>query len=113
MSPSQHQIRSLNWRLYGYIISLDIYYELLWFQLCHALCGSQTERAKWESINNTLNTAIHRIVTILCSKNKSEVGSRKAKVASRVQGSGKDVGEENRDKEQQDVLNTFASMATS
>lgn len=41
------------------------------------------------------------------------MGSRKAKVASRVQGSGKDVGEENRDKEQQDVLNTFASMATS
>lgn len=41
------------------------------------------------------------------------MASRKAKVASGVQGSGKDVGEENRDKEQQDVLNTFASMATS
>lgn len=41
------------------------------------------------------------------------MGSRKAKVASTGQGSGKDVGEENRDKEQQDVLNTFASIATS
>lgn len=41
------------------------------------------------------------------------MGSRKAKVATRVQGGGKDVGEENRDKEQQDVLNTFASTATS
>lgn len=68
ISPSQHQIRSLNWRLYGSIISLDIYYELLGSRVCRALCGSQTEPALWERINNTLSPSIHRIVAILCNQ---------------------------------------------